>query len=321
MPKLLSTTQQNREFHILRRNLRIHNILNPKKTLQTEKTKMKILHIFDTVGIASILCKYLKETYNIETDILTRKCLDRWHITKFYNLAKNVNDKPIHFGLRILKETKNYDIIHNHGWDKIIPFIKILYPKKPIILHYHGTDIRNRWKEKQKFWKKANQIIYSTIDLHSTNTPKRAIQIPNPIDTKIFTPNPNINRQKQTAITMSYYADETSKKLAKQLNLKLTIRQRTLPYSYMPTLLNQYEYYMDIKRDSFTTKNIQPTGEMLCPKNAISCTGLQALACGTKIIKPDGTIIKKLPQHHKPENVIKKIYSIYSLYATDTSND
>jgi len=79
--------------------------------------------------------------------------------------------------------------------------------------------------------------------------------------------------------------------------LKLEIVDRVrqpIPYMRLPTFLNSFEYYID--------RNYIPS---------LSKTALEALACGVKVIRWDGKIIKKLPEQHKPENVIRKLAEIY----------
>ena len=63
---------------------------------------------------------------------------------------------------------------------------KFLYPKKPIILHYHGSRIRGKAKERRKYYQKADSIIVSTSDL--LETLPDATYIPNPVDTELFKP-------------------------------------------------------------------------------------------------------------------------------------
>jgi hypothetical protein len=72
----------------------------------------------------------------------------------------------------------------------------------------------------------------------------------------------------------------------------------------MPKLLNQYGYYIEIKRDK--------EGRILGRENSVSVTALEALACGCKVIKGwDKQILEKLPEQHLPENAVAKIFQIY----------
>ena len=99
-----------------------------------------------------------------------------------------------------------FDIIHIHDLDEIIPWLKHLYHSKPVILHYHGTRVRNRWKERENFWRKADAILVSTPDLLE-GAPKSTIYIPNPIDTDLFYRFPENHRQPNSAFAFHYHLD------------------------------------------------------------------------------------------------------------------
>ncbi len=44
---------------------------------------------------------------------------------------------------------------------------------------------------------------------------------------------------------------------------------------------------------------------------SVSKTGLEALACNCKAITWNGNILTKLPEEHKPENVIEELMKVY----------
>jgi hypothetical protein len=44
--------------------------------------------------------------------------------------------------------------------------------------------------------------------------------------------------------------------------------------------------------------------------NCLSKTALEALAVGSKVIKPD-RLITELPEQNRPEVVVKKLYGLY----------
>lgn len=43
----------------------------------------------------------------------------------------------------------------------------------------------------------------------------------------------------------------------------------------------------------------------------MSKTGLESLACGLKVIRWDGKVVKEPPTRNLPENVVKKRYKTY----------
>lgn len=266
---------------------------------------MKVLHVFDTVGVASILCKYLRKMFDVDTKIITREVLDKWGIVKFYGEAERLSCGPWYFGLKCLREAGKYDLIHIHGWEKIVSFIRALW-HKPLILHYHGTDIRGKWnlKSKRTLMRSADKILYCSRDLESRYMPEKAMCIPNPVDVDYFRNFDGRFKQSNSALTMSYYADDEASKLAWEHDLNLTIVPRHVPYPEMPKLLSQFEYYVEVKRDICHN-------EVLGRSDDLSCVALQALACGLKVVRWDGEIIETLPEEHEPEHVAATIYALY----------
>ena len=44
---------------------------------------------------------------------------------------------------------------------------------------------------------------------------------------------------------------------------------------------------------------------------SMSKTGLEALACGLKVVRWDGKVLNKLPKEHEPKNVLQRLAKIY----------
>lgn len=203
------------------------------------------------------------------------------------------------FVLKCLLTAKDFDIIHVHYFDRIVPFLKFLYHKKPVVLHYHGDDIRGKWILKRKYWSKADVILYSTLDLLDRDTPSNAIYIPNPVDIELFCQLSEYRRKINSALAFNYHLDKRKLQLyIEKYGLSIDILERNIPYKDMPQKLNEYEYYID--------RTEIPS---------LSKIALEALACGLKVIRWDGELVKKLPTEHEPENVVKKIWRIYQAIA------
>ncbi len=204
---------------------------------------MKILHIWNTAGVASILAKHMDKLYNTSSKVIVRSNYDPFGLTT-YGEIWNIGAKMFLYKASFL--ARKFDIIHVHSLNEIIPKLS---GKKPLIIHYHGTDIRGRWEEKREIWSKADEIIVSTRDLLD-GAPDNVIYLPNPVDTDLFYDKGN--RVKETVFHISYNADNDAIDIAKELNLKLTIHNRDIspiPYKDMADILSRYEYYIDIKRD------------------------------------------------------------------------
>jgi glycosyltransferase involved in cell wall biosynthesis len=256
------------------------------------------LHVWDVAGVANIIAKFMDKTCGTQSYVIARKAFDPFGLNLY---SKPIDSGAKMFVFRALLKARRYDIIHVHTLDKIVPHLKLLY-KKPVVLGYNGSDIRYKWNARRKFWSKADLVTYSTLELATAETPLEALWIPCPIDTELFFPQPN-RKVVGTALSFEYRANDLAKEYAEKHGLLLTIKQRDVPYLSMPTLLANYEFYIDVKKDT--------DGKV---SEALSKTGLEALACGCKVIRWDGQIMSGLPEEHRAENVARKLYGIYQSF-------
>jgi len=263
--------------------------------------KIKVLHVGNVAGVACVIAKFMDRMFGTESLVATRKVFDKYGLTT-YGETWDCGSKV--FTAKCLWLARKFDIVHVHDFDKLVPLLKLFYRSKPVVLHYHGSRIRGRWKERKKYWNKADVLLYSVKDVESENMPETAIWMPNPVDTSMFHPVPECLKKPNSALTFSHNADDLALKLAVEKDLHLTINQRGVPYSEMPNLLSRFQYYIEVKRDR--------EGRVLGKGNSVSMIALQALACGLKVVKWDGKIMEKLPDIHKPENVVSKLVKIYN---------
>ena len=262
---------------------------------------MKILHVLNTAGVASVIAKFMDEIYGTESRVITRKAHDRYGLTTY---GETRSEGFWMFYFKMVLEAGNYDIVHLHDRDILMPVLKKLYHSKPIVLHYHGTKIRGAWEKRQRYWKKADSILVSTIDLLE-GAPTEAIHIPNPVDISIFNTKYDIAPEGE-ALYFKYDADDIANRLANEFGMSLTIHDRsTNPIAYrdMPKYIRRYKALVDVKRDV--------KGNILYPENTMSKTALEALACGLKVITYQGEMIEGLPARNHPHNVVKEVYRIY----------
>ncbi|OYT40833.1 MAG: hypothetical protein B6U89_00790 [Desulfurococcales archaeon ex4484_58] len=259
---------------------------------------LHVLHIGNTAGIGSVLAKYQKKFFKWKTDVLVRKELDKFNITTY---GTYIYGGRTSFYICVLRMFRKYDIVHIHSLDKLVPLLKIIDPRKKIVLHYHGSDIRGKWHIRKKYWKYADKILVATPDLLK-DAPPSTSYLPNPVDTELFMPLPGLKSRRTALFIYGKHEKfvksiEWAKELARKYSLKLYIHNRDenpIPYRRMPYLLNRFEYFIDHR---------------FVP--ALSLTALEALACGLKVFRWDGKIIDKLPEEHLPLNVIKRLWNIY----------
>lgn len=253
---------------------------------------MRILHVWNTAGVASIIAKFMDRLFSTESLVVHRKKFDKFGFTVYGELW---DCGSYRFILKIIWLARKFDIIHIHDLDILLPILRRIYPKKPLIIHYHGSKIRNKWSQRKKYWKRADIIFFSTKDLCETDTPEQAIYLPNPVDIDLFHPISGVKKKQNTALAFLYYLDEKkAKEYADKYGLALEFLERNIPYRKLPEVLNRYSHYID--------RTEIPS---------LSKTGLEALACGLKVIRWDGKMIEKLPEEHYPDVVVRKLFSIY----------
>jgi glycosyltransferase involved in cell wall biosynthesis len=261
---------------------------------------MKILHVLNTAGVASIIAKNMDRIHGTQSQVITRKCQDKYGHTVY---GKYWNYSFYSFLTRIIFEARNHDIIHLHDRDILIPILKKIYPNKPVIIHYHGSKIRYRWTERKKYWRHADQIIVVTQDLLKY-APENVLLVENPVDTELF--QLNESQPELSALHMEYGVNDLAKEIAQNRCIPLKIHNRRInpiPYTKMPELLNQYTHYIDVK---WGYPEI-----LLYPPDSFSRTGLEALACGLRVISVNQFEAKGLPEENYPEYVAKILYQIY----------
>ncbi len=263
---------------------------------------IRILHIWNTAGCASILAKFMDRKFSSESWVITRQASDQFGFTVY---GETLTSGSKWFVLQAVKRARKYDLIHVHALDKIVPLLKRIYSKKPVVMHYAGSMVRGRWDSRKKYWNKANLLLVSTQDL-LVGAPNNAIWLPNPVDTDLFYVR-NQNRQMNHAFHFSHDADDLALKFAEEKNLELTIHDRVakpIPYADLGKVLSSYEYYIDVKR----SYSPGARGKLI---QVLSKTGLEALACECKVIRWDGDEIKGLPPEHHPNKVVTKLWELY----------
>jgi hypothetical protein len=261
-----------------------------------------ILHVWDQAGVGCILAKYQKQLGH-ETQVIKRVGFDRFGILSYYK-QKEIK---VFLGNQFLraaeKFAKDYEIIHIHDLFQMIPRIKKKYNNKKIVLHYHGSKLRNTSHEKRENCEKqADLILVSTPDLTHFVDGK---YLPNPVDTELFSQRKILHNGKALSLMTKSETSETVEKLLKSRKIVLeyeTISRERKPIQYkeMPKFLSNYEYYIDLKFDESGNN-----------RKFFSMTGLQALSLGMKILDYNFKIVKNLPDIHKPENVIKQLEKKY----------
>ena len=261
---------------------------------------MNILHIWNQSAVASVISKW--QTRNRDNShVIIQGEHDLFGVGGFY-ANEVVYGGRVKFVLTALSRCRNYDIIHLHDAWFMVNLIKIRYPKKKIVIHYHGSMIRDAMKEtRRRIWEKTvDQILVSTPDLLNFKYHSDAIWVPNPVDIELFNGvSPINNNECYVRLKKDQQFNETVNLLLDHgFNVDLK-NQMSVPYVRLPTLLGKFGYVCDVPIIN---------GKV---NQADSVIGLQAMAMGIKTIRFDFSVKNSLPENHNPEYTVKLLKEIY----------
>lgn len=168
----------------------------------------------------------------------------------------------------------------------LLRFIRFLAGKTPIILQLHGSEIRGK-SELPDITKYATKIIVSTRDLEQWGE-----YYGSPIS-PIFHPPKTGIRKPGTALFLrtKYGAKDCLQEaieFSEKRNLDLTIIDRTkgedVPHTEMPKLMQQHEWYLDLKG---------LTSEKVLSKTAIEFLHTTSQESPGYVLTDDGTVLSE----------------------------
>lgn len=269
----------------------------------------RIIHLWNTAGVGGLIARHMDRMIGTDSICYMWDKWDPFHQAtekvKLYS-RKGALGKAQTVGL--IAKCRGFDVIHNHGIHGLTPWLRLFHPGKKIILHYHGTRIRDKWAQFRKFWKYADEVLVSTPDLLE-GAPLGALYVPNLVNWDV------INRVKDgpkwgEALTVSRWADAEAKEIARTHGLELDIHNRETDPVYHGGFLGfmaGFTHYIDIKRDFYEGRKDEP--KIL---RAHSLTGLEAMALGLTVLDWTGQPSRINIDHHKPENVIPILWKLYN---------
>jgi len=261
----------------------------------------RVLHVWNTAGVASVIAKFTDRRFGTRSQVVTRRAADRVGLTTY---GRAYPDGATHFFARALWMARGADVVHVHSLDRVVPWLKRLY-SKPVVLHYHGTDIEGRWPAKAGRWERADFIAVSTPNLLE-GAPKAAVHMPNPIDTDIFRYT-GAPRGQSSAVSFHYGMDAGAEAAAKKLGLELSWAERwSVPHDAMPAFLSKFGYYIDMRR---------PPGHP--EARSLGKAALEALACGCRVVDWSGRVIEGLPRENDPVYVAERWHEVYQKLLSD----
>jgi len=265
---------------------------------------MNILNIWEIGGDSCLIAKILRRRgHNFE--ILKREGYDPFGIMEYYG-EKALPLSGYEFLKLCVKRTKYFDVIHVHDIIKIIPQLRKKYPKKKIILHYHGSKLRSTpSSERAEAEKSADAILVSMKDLLVHNFAKEAHYAYNPIDTELFSRKKTPKDDRALIILKLGNTRSQIENVLQKNGLKISFEDRSradtpLKYNQMPSLLSRYTTYLDLYlQDS-------KLGD------GISNTALQAMSMGLNVLTHELKFVNTLPEENIPKNVANFMEKLYS---------
>jgi len=277
--------------------------------LNKEIRKINVLHILDMIGGSSIQSHfYNKCGYGQSVVLYHKKPSKKNAVVDFYNKAipfPYVRSIVLE-GLRMCRSDE-IDIIHLHQAEILVPIFKLLTNKK-IVLQYQGSDILDP-KRSRNIFRIIFRSMADTIIYNQKAHLKKIITIRklpkeyhvNAVDTDHFKPQNKPKKGILAFISDNLNKKATLKLLEKFEDIKIIDRGKDpISHEGMPNILNKYEMFVDLK---ITTYNL------LVP--TLSMLALQSLACGCKVYTFEKEVKEELPERHKPEVVMKKLYDLY----------
>ncbi|MDG6910419.1 MAG: hypothetical protein JRN08_08630 [Nitrososphaerota archaeon] len=256
---------------------------------------IKILHVWNTAGVASVIAKFADREFGTESRVITRKAADRVGLTTY---GTAYPEGAARFFLKGIRMASAADVVHVHSLDRIVPWVKRLYGK-PVVMHYHGTDIEGRWDEKRSRWTRADFIAVSTPNLLE-GAPSNVSHVPNPVDTDFFRPTGE-GRDPLSAVSFRYGMDAETEALAMNLGLKLTWLDRwSVRHDEMPAVMSKFAFYIDLRR---------PPGHAVA--RSVGKAALEALALGCTVVDWTGNKLSGLPPENDPRRVAAVWHGVY----------
>jgi len=249
----------------------------------------RFLFIQDCSGVCTLLAYHLQR---LGHEVKVMVADDVFGIYSYYK-RKGVNVVFTKKGKRIIfnaiREARKYDVVHVSSLDYLASILKTIYPKKTIILHYHGSDFRGKEYEKWKYCLLPDFVLVSTPDMLDPELGYYLAYLPAPVDTELFK-NYNSEREDVAVYFRLNYEDEKRAidRAKGVINVPVRVLERKFKYHELPILFNKIKYFID----RYSIKSL-------------SKTALEALACGCKVVNYKGEVVEKLPNYHKPEFVVE----------------
>lgn len=249
-------------------------------------------------GQAEMMCEH-----GAGDKVLQLKTLDPFGFSEFYGVTE-MFDNTGELLLRAIELEPEYDYLIVHDYNQFIEH----FPANKIILVYHGTKLRYMPESEKGLLIKSGYPIYVTT--HDLLECIPATLLPNMVDLEHFVDvKPTFEADGDWFCINRTYQREYIEKRIKEKYPKTEYYERSskniIDYEDMPHFLEQHSNYVDWK---FNYDKPEPH-----TTDAMSCTGLQAMAVGCTVHNSNGEVNKgNLLAIHDAKRVTERFLKDYA---------
>jgi hypothetical protein len=262
----------------------------------------KILNVYNTAGWYFPIHKEMEKlSHTVDYAINTP---DQLGFMEYYCVDNKitVGERVETTRLELFDLTKNYDVIHVSSAMHHLTALRMKFPKKPMVLQFHGWEVRNHHRDAILSSRLADLVMVTTTDLIGHLPGCHAKYVPHPVDTKLFAP----RHLKEGAVCMYHPNQEKpAREYLKDVDGVDFQKLYQVNYKDVPDLLQNYDTYYDIKFDSDGKIVYDPDGDTM------SRMAEEALSMGLTVIDAGFREHKGLPDKYRPENVAKQLDGLY----------
>ena len=272
-----------------------------------------ILHVNNTAGVASVLAKYQRRR---ETSLVISPGDPYGHFSSYGGVIRPVviRQRSIMYYVLVGLLGSRSRVVHVHGSLGSAKNLRTILDRlgKRRIVEYHGYLAIEREKGLDVESMPDTRVIVSTPNLLAYF--RDAEWLPNPVDTELFYDFRLPNFRLERGLTFIKYRREHMLKylspyiaqIERDYDIEIDVhicrsKNDIIPHRQMAELFNHYEFYIDLQHGYDKEHTIL---------ELYSLMGLQALACGCKVITTWDGMKKGLPEIHRADNVVNRLEKI-----------
>ena len=236
---------------------------------------MRVLYLHNTAGVFTPVINWLN-THGHQSKVCIRSFYDKYQHSSRLDCAVVVNGGAKSFYLASIRLIRSFkpDLIHISGSLELLAIARFFAWRTPIVMTFHGSDIRNPEHKIPKTARLADFIHVTTPDLQPYG-----VWIDRPLDESFHYRGGRVPNSALMFYSERFYKDkrQEAKVFCEARGIDLTILDTTapdflpIPNDQMPEYLSKFQYLLDWK---------DQLGELY----ALSKIALEAIACGVLVL-------------------------------------